>query len=141
MDVFTEADLRRLAGARSFEREHGYLDAVTAVEVGDGWITATVHGTDAYEVELTVDGSAGLAGECDCPYGLEGNFCKHLVALGLSVLARPDELPRQRTRAATVPGYSTRGWTGSPGTNCSPRPRPGWQHPSGHRPRSGRRYS
>ncbi|MFC8240354.1 SWIM zinc finger family protein [Streptomyces chartreusis] len=96
---FDEADLRALAGPRSFERGRGYLAAVAAVEVGDGWITATVHGTDAYRAELILDGPDGLAGECDCPHGMEGNFCKHLVALGLTVLAEPEAVPRQRGRA------------------------------------------
>ncbi|MGW7259022.1 SWIM zinc finger family protein [Streptomyces sp. NPDC054834] len=98
---FDEDDLRALAGPRSFERGRGYLAAVTAVEVGDGWITATVHGAEAYQAELTLDGSDGLAGECDCPYGMEGNFCKHLVALGLTALAEPEAVPRQRGRART----------------------------------------
>ncbi|MFI2206833.1 SWIM zinc finger domain-containing protein [Streptomyces sp. NPDC020192] len=96
---FDENDLRALAGPRSFERGRGYVAVVTAVEVGDGWITATVHGTDAYQAELTLDGPDGLAGECDCPYGMEGNFCKHLVALGLTVLAEAEAVPRQRGRA------------------------------------------
>ncbi|MGW3633223.1 SWIM zinc finger family protein [Streptomyces sp. NPDC005122] len=98
---FDEDDLRALAGPRSFERGRGYLAAVTAVEVGDGWITATVHGTDAYQAELTLDEPDGLAGECACPYGMEGNFCKHLVALGLTVLAEPEAVPRQRGQART----------------------------------------
>ncbi|MGP3923747.1 SWIM zinc finger family protein [Streptomyces sp. 8N616] len=99
MGGFTEANLRALAGVRSFKRGLGYLDAVSGVEVGDGWVTATVHGTERYEVELTLDGPGEPAGECDCPYGLEGNFCKHLVALGLTVLARSESLPRQRKAA------------------------------------------
>ncbi|MFE2061977.1 SWIM zinc finger domain-containing protein [Streptomyces sp. NPDC059467] len=99
MRGLTEANLKTLAGARSFERGLGYLDAVSGVEVGDGWVTASVHGTERYEVELTLDGPGGLAGECDCPYGLEGNFCKHLVALGLTVLAQRESLPRQRKTA------------------------------------------
>ncbi len=98
---FDEDDLRALAGSRSFERGRGYLAAVTAVEVGEGWITATVHGADAYQAELTLDGPDGLVGECDCPYGMEGNFCKHLVALGLTLLAEPEAVPRQRGRART----------------------------------------
>ncbi|MCP9986447.1 hypothetical protein LUX01_06815 [Streptomyces sudanensis] len=101
MDGLTEANLRALAGARSFERGLGYLDAVSGVEVDDTRITATVHGTERYEVELTPDRSGHLTGACDCPYGLEGNFCKHLVALGLTVLARPESLPRQRKAART----------------------------------------
>ncbi|MFC3572626.1 hypothetical protein ACFOZ0_04875 [Streptomyces yaanensis] len=36
---FDEDDLRALAGPRTFERCQGYLAAVTAMEVGDGWIT------------------------------------------------------------------------------------------------------
>ncbi|MGW4750466.1 SWIM zinc finger family protein, partial [Streptomyces sp. NPDC004290] len=80
MSGLTEATLKRLAGTRSFERGLGYLDAVAGVEIGDGWVAASVHGTERYEVELTLDGPGGPTGECDCPYGLEGNFCKHLVA-------------------------------------------------------------
>ncbi|MGP3972736.1 SWIM zinc finger family protein [Streptomyces sp. 8N114] len=99
MDGLTEAKLRALAGARSFDRGLGYLDAVTGVEVGDAWVTATVHGTQRYKVELALDEPGGLVSECDCPYGLEGNFCKHLVALGLTLLARRESLPRQRRAA------------------------------------------
>ncbi|OIJ96133.1 hypothetical protein BIV25_19225 [Streptomyces sp. MUSC 14] len=68
---FDEDDLQAPAGPRTFDRRRGR----------DGWTTATVHGTDAYQAELILDGPNGLAGECDCPYGMEGNFCKHLVAL------------------------------------------------------------
>ncbi|MER6047352.1 hypothetical protein ABT168_07770 [Streptomyces sp. NPDC001793] len=99
MRGFSEAKLKALAGVRSFERGCGYVDAVSGVEVGDGWISANVHGTERYEVELALDGLGGLSGECDCPYGLEGNFCKHLVALGLTVLAQRESLPRQRKAA------------------------------------------
>ncbi|MEU9848053.1 DUF6880 family protein [Streptomyces sp. NPDC047985] len=95
----TEANLKALAGARSFERGAGYLDAVSGIEVGEVSATATVHGTERYEVELTLDGPRGLSGECDCPYGQEGNFCKHLVALGLSLLADRASLPKQRKAA------------------------------------------
>ncbi|GAA2293798.1 hypothetical protein [Streptomyces violaceusniger] len=109
MKTFTESVLRALAGPRSFERGLGYLDAVSGVEVGDGWVTAIVHGTERYEVELTLDGPGGLSGECDCPYGMEGNFCKHLVALGLTVLAQRESLPRQR-KAARDRAKDLDGW-------------------------------
>ncbi|MGW0821010.1 SWIM zinc finger family protein [Streptomyces sp. NPDC002845] len=109
MRGLTEANLKTLAGGRSFERGLGYLDAVSGVEVGDGWVTASVHGTERYEVELALDGPGGLSGECDCPYGLEGNFCKHLVALGLTVLAQRESLPRQR-KAARERAQDFDGW-------------------------------
>ncbi|MET9833430.1 DUF6880 family protein [Streptomyces sp. NPDC006385] len=96
---FGEDDLRALAGARSFERGLGYLDAVSGLEVGEGSVTAVVHGTDVYEVELTLGGGEGVSGWCDCPYGQEGNFCKHCVAVGLTVLRRAETIPRQRAAA------------------------------------------
>ncbi|MFI6495037.1 SWIM zinc finger domain-containing protein [Streptomyces sp. NPDC050564] len=110
MSGLTEANLKALAGPRSFERGLGYLDAVSGVEVGDGWVTASVHGTERYEVELILEGPGGLGGECACPYGLEGNFCKHLVALGLTLLAEPENsLPRQR-EAARSRAQDLDGW-------------------------------
>ncbi|MFI1831121.1 SWIM zinc finger domain-containing protein [Streptomyces sp. NPDC020412] len=99
MEHLTGADLRSLAGARSFERGLGYVDAVSGIEVGDDWIRASVHGTERYEAELTLGGRRGPTGQCDCPYGQEGNFCKHLVALGLVVLTEGDGLAARRTAA------------------------------------------
>ncbi|MER7834555.1 SWIM zinc finger family protein [Streptomyces sp. NPDC096040] len=105
---FGEDDLRALAGARSFERGLGYLDAVSGVEVGDGSVAAAVHGTDAYDVELTLGGGASVSGWCDCPYGQEGNFCKHCVAVGLTVLGQAESIPRQRAAArARASGLGT----------------------------------
>ncbi|MFD4589062.1 SWIM zinc finger domain-containing protein [Streptomyces sp. NPDC058434] len=77
---FGEDTLRTLAGARSFERGRGYLNAVSGLDVGDGSVTARVQGTDVYEVELILGKGTGVSGWCDCPYGQEGNFCKHCVA-------------------------------------------------------------
>ncbi|MEV4338286.1 SWIM zinc finger family protein [Streptomyces sp. NPDC049590] len=106
---FDEDGLRALAGTRSFERGLGYLEAVSGLEVGDGSVTAVVHGTDVYEVELTLGGDEGISGWCDCPYGQEGNFCKHCVAVGLTVLRRAKTIPHQRAaaraRASTLEGW------------------------------------
>ncbi|OKJ61981.1 hypothetical protein AMK27_13800 [Streptomyces sp. CB02009] len=99
MDGLTEAKLRALAGERSFERGLAYVDEVSGVEFGDGWIRASVRGTERYEVELLLRGRRKPAGACDCPYGQEGNFCKRLVALGLTVIAQDADLPRRRKAA------------------------------------------
>ncbi|MFI8826755.1 SWIM zinc finger domain-containing protein [Streptomyces sp. NPDC053431] len=99
MGGLTEAKLRALAGERSFERGLAYADEVSGVEFGDGWIRASVRGTERYEVELLLGGRGKPAGTCDCPYGQEGNFCKHLVALGLTVIAEEADLPRRRQAA------------------------------------------
>ena len=70
------ASLRRLAGERSFERGEDYFDdgAVRALRRRDGAVTAIVRGTYDYRVELRLEG-AGLAHDCSCPRGDEGEFC------------------------------------------------------------------
>jgi uncharacterized Zn finger protein len=84
---FGPLDLWRLAGKRSFDRGERYVDAVEDVRDVLGGVRATVRGTETYRVRL--DWSRGrLAGECDCPWGGEGEFCKHCVAVGLVVVAR-----------------------------------------------------
>jgi uncharacterized Zn finger protein len=92
---FSEADLLQAAGERSYGRGLEYVDAVRNLQIGAGEITATVYGTGEYETVLNLDAD-GVTGECSCPYGQEGFFCKHLVAVGLTVLRRGGDLPQQR---------------------------------------------
>ncbi len=90
---FTDADLRDLAGPRSYERGLAYADVVTGVgDLPDG-VVATVHGHGRYRVRLTGGEDQALEGECSCPYGQDGNFCKHCVAVGLHLL-RDDAPPK-----------------------------------------------
>jgi uncharacterized Zn finger protein len=91
---FTRADLELAAGARSYDRGLGYLHAVADLEVTATEITATVYGSSQYRVRLA-GGGGSLSGTCTCPYGQDGFFCKHCVAVGLSVLEIGDDLPRQ----------------------------------------------
>jgi uncharacterized Zn finger protein len=99
---FTDADLKELADGRSYERGLGYVDAVADIgELPDG-VVATVHGSGRYRVRLTgVDGET-LAGECSCPYGQEGFFCKHCVAVGLRLLASGRPPTKQRTMSTNA---------------------------------------
>jgi uncharacterized Zn finger protein len=95
----TEADLRAAAGERSFERGTGYLRAVSGIELVGGHVMARVSGSADYLVVLTLpDPVAGnrLRGECGCPYGQEGFFCKHCVAVGLAFLRDAAVMSRQR---------------------------------------------
>lgn len=87
MAWFTRVDLEELAGSRSFDRGLGYVEAVVNIRDLPNGVVATVHGTDEYQVRL-YDTGGDLDGECDCPYGEEGNFCKHCVAVGLRLLNR-----------------------------------------------------
>jgi uncharacterized Zn finger protein len=102
VERFGRAQLRRLAGPASFERGLDYVDAVKSVRPLPDGVVATVEGTDEYRVLLRQ--RDGLSGECTCPYGLEGNFCKHCVAVGLYVLqARHDD--ESAGEPATVRAY------------------------------------
>ncbi|WP_037609629.1 SWIM zinc finger family protein [Streptacidiphilus rugosus] len=96
---FSEAQLRDAAGVRSFERGLEYTGAVSGLEVLEAGATATVHGGSAYRVELGTGRGGGLRGECSCPYGREGHFCKHCVAVGLVLLSRAAAVPGQRAEA------------------------------------------
>jgi uncharacterized Zn finger protein len=105
---FTEADLKLAAGAKSFERGLDYVDSVSALEVTSTQVTAVVYGSSPYGVCLTF-GGGGLGAACTCPYGQDGFFCKHCVAVGLSVLRLGDELPR-RIEAAQAQRRALDSW-------------------------------
>jgi len=79
--------LTRLAGARSFERGEVYAaeERVVLGAVDERSAAATVEGTMAYRVSLRIDGEDGLRGSCTCPVGAGGAFCKHCVAVALSL--------------------------------------------------------
>lgn len=83
----SERSVRLLADARSCERGKAYFEAgrVRRSTVDGTAVTATVDGTSAYRVRLEIT-SAGLDGRCSCPYGAEGVFCKHCVAVALAWL-------------------------------------------------------
>lgn len=86
MAWFTEDDLRTAAGDGSFRRGRDYVDAVGELMPTALGVRASVRGKDVYEVWLGRDND-GLVAECACPFGLEGNFCKHCVAVGLVLLS------------------------------------------------------
>jgi uncharacterized Zn finger protein len=92
MPWFTEEDLRAAAGDGSFQRARDYVDAVGELRPTALGVRATVRGKDAYEVWLGREKET-LVGECECPFGLEGNFCKHCVAVGLAMLVAGDPTP------------------------------------------------
>ena len=105
--VLTRQAIRQLAGSRSFERGEEYFDSgqvLTLVEHA-GQLTATVQGTDAYRVVLSVEDGA-LDYACTCPVGVDGDFCKHCVAVGLAWLAgtaRSSGASRSRQPKAETP--------------------------------------
>ena len=100
---FTKDDVLALAGENLSTGASSYIRAVSDLEAEGDVVYATVQGNDRYEVELNV-GPSGLSGSCDCPWGQEGNFCKHCVAAALvygydrdngRILPRRFDLPAQ----------------------------------------------
>jgi uncharacterized Zn finger protein len=105
---FTAADIRLAAGDRSYGRGLEYVNAVDHLEISDTEVTASVYGSSEYTVCLVIDDQR-LSGGCTCPYGRDGFFCKHCVAVGLSVLELGDELPRH-LEAAHVQQQAVDAW-------------------------------
>ena len=84
--------LRRMAGARAFERGEDYCAGgqVRALGEHEDVITAKVLGTREYRVKLWAE-NGDLEFSCTCPVGTDGAFCKHCVAVGLAWLGQGRE--------------------------------------------------
>ncbi|WP_051711887.1 SWIM zinc finger family protein [Spirillospora albida] len=85
MALYTKDDILRQAGGKSYDRGIAYIDAIEELSADDKYVDAAVRGSELYEVRIHLR-SRGLHGECDCPWGEEGNFCKHCVAVALVYL-------------------------------------------------------
>lgn len=79
------------AGPNAFARGRKIIDAVSDLHTTADGVRAVVHGRADYAVFLG-PASPGLIGECDCPVGTDGAFCKHCVAVGLVLLGQPGDL-------------------------------------------------
>lgn len=103
-EILDRQTLRRLAGARAFERGEDYCASgqVGAVSERDGILSAKVQGTQAYRVKLWREGDA-LDYSCTCPVGRDGAFCKHGVALGLAWLAQKTSKTSAKGKAKALP--------------------------------------
>lgn len=79
-----------LAEARFLERGQRYAaeGRVRAIDEDGTSIAGTVSGSHDDEVRIWVAGD-DVAYACDCPIGVDGTFCKHLVALAVAWLDRP----------------------------------------------------
>ena len=71
------------------ERGRAYFeeDRVSDLERTEDGCTATVEGTEEYEVEILLDGDSIEDMLCDCPYAEDGNACKHMAAVLFAISA------------------------------------------------------
>jgi uncharacterized Zn finger protein len=85
-EYLTSDAMLELAGETYFERGEDYHSGGHVYDLVEhaGVVVAKVVGTADYRVRLWVED--GLAYSCDCPLGVDGEFCKHCVATGLAWL-------------------------------------------------------
>jgi uncharacterized Zn finger protein len=83
--AMSEQNLRETAGGVYFERGAAYYrdGKVRSLAVDALGATAVVDGSRPYRVRLAVRGQT-VFGDCNCPMGDDGLFCKHCVAAGLA---------------------------------------------------------
>ncbi|XTZ13543.1 SWIM zinc finger family protein [Micromonospora echinospora] len=116
MKWLTETALRRRAGARIFERGSLCVANVSGLAEEAGTVTATVTSSARSEVSYRIrlyERDGETAGDCDCPYGLEGHFCKHCVAAGLKLIGgsctqqtpSPPEVPRHQEQWSAIEAF------------------------------------
>lgn len=81
------SDLRAVAGAVYWQRGEDYFArGLAELQSADARaVQALVRGTRGYRVQLCAD-AQGRAAEfgCDCPLGMDGEACKHVVAAALA---------------------------------------------------------
>jgi uncharacterized Zn finger protein len=87
--LFSERDLKRLAGRRRFARGQALVDALDGLDEDEFSLWSYVE--DGEEYLAIVHRRAGpLPAECGCTDGRSGSFCEHAVAVGLCYLSDDD---------------------------------------------------
>ena len=90
----TESYIRELCTEQSFERGQNYFEAGVIVRpvIMGNTLVAECEGTDYQPYKVTVSfGNGGISSaSCSCPYDW-GGYCKHIVALLLAWLHRPED--------------------------------------------------
>jgi len=94
MEYPTREEIRSLCTEQSFERGVNYYeqDRVQELNIENGEITATVRGSQDYDVSIEVDDNA-IRTACSCPYDYAGD-CKHIIAVLLAAEDRSSEPAR-----------------------------------------------
>jgi hypothetical protein len=108
---FTVADLRSRAGEEAFRAAGEHVVAIDGPDEDEWSLYATVRLDDGRTLETILHHRVGgsLEGECDCPQGLAGSFCSHLVWVGLAHLG-VDAPAAAALATETAPADDLRPW-------------------------------
>ncbi len=93
LSALSDSALKSLAGTAVFGRGQTYARGgaiqdpeLSPPKAGEQVaLSAVVQGTQPYQTRVWVDDSHRLHGECDCPHADDGYFCKHQVAMALTL--------------------------------------------------------
>lgn len=74
---------KKLFATHILERGYDYYleNAVENIDISEDIIRADVIGSEAYEVEISVNNGEITDMYCSCPYALDGRNCKHMAAV------------------------------------------------------------
>jgi uncharacterized Zn finger protein len=104
-----EAKIRSLASAESFSRGRDYYmsGAVIDLQQRGDTLLAQVEGSsyEPYEVTIELENGELVEAECTCPYDW-GGYCKHIVAVLLSYVSRPDQVTQRPPMADLLAGLT-----------------------------------
>lgn len=81
----SETTLLDVAGDLVYARGEDYVRYVRGLRITDVKAYASIQANNVYTVELDWFGPLP-DGSCTCPHYADGNFCKHLVAIGLAAI-------------------------------------------------------
>jgi uncharacterized Zn finger protein len=98
----TEATIRGLATAQSFERGENYYHtgAVLDLSKRENTLLARVEGSsyEPYQVTVELSDQGATAAYCSCPYDW-GGYCKHIVATLLAYIREPEQVTERKSVA------------------------------------------
>jgi hypothetical protein len=109
---FTVADLRSQAGDEAFRAAGEHVVAIDGPDEDEWSLYATLRLDDGRTLETILHHRVGgsLVGECDCPQGLAGSFCSHLVLVGLATLASTRQQRPRRSQRPRPSMIFASGW-------------------------------
>lgn len=82
-------------------RDYFYDDLVEITYIDKTSINTIVYGTEEYKVEIEDIGTEDMTMICDCPYALEGNYCKHIAA-SMMVFEDLEGIPQNKQKRKQI---------------------------------------
>jgi len=103
MPSLTEATIRSHASEQSFERGREYYRSgaiYNTIRQGNT-LRADCVGSETYHLHVELDEGGIQSAACTCPYSF-GGYCKHIVALLLTYIHKPDEFAERKSVPALL---------------------------------------